>query len=444
MGLFFGTDGLRGKVNSDLSQSVAYKCGNALGSSYPKSKILMGRDTRGTGSFIGLSFAIGAMNAGLDVVDVGVCPTAGICYLVKELGYDFGVIISASHNTAEFNGIKIVDAQGKKISDKKEADIERMFLQEKVVPYNKIGSYSYEPRIAIKYEEFLAKSITNSLKGKTIILDCANGASFKLAPAVFRDNGAKIVATNCKPDGENINEKCGSLHIEKLQKYVLKYKADMGFAFDGDSDRVIAVDELGNVIDGDKIIYMLAKYYKAIGKLEPAIVVGTRHTNMGVEKALQKQGIELIRTDIGDKYVSGKLIEKGLLIGGEQSGHIITRDKLSTGDGVLNALMIASICAGDGKKLSEYFDFELYKQANINVPVADKMRVINSERLSEITDKEEKELEGKGRIMIRVSGTEPYIRVMVETEDEQLSKTTAQKLAEVITQINKEFEECVE
>lgn len=444
MGLFFGTDGLRGRINDDLSQDIAYKCGNALGFRYPKSKILIGRDTRGTGSLMTLSFASGAMNAGSNVVDVGVCPTAGISYLVKTLGYDFGVVISASHNSAEFNGIKILDSQGKKLADRREAELERLFLKEKVVDYSKVGIYSYEPRLVVKYEEFLAKSINTSLKGKTIILDCANGASFKLAPAVFRDNGAKIVATFCKPDGVNINKGCGSLNIQKLQKYVIKYKADMGFAFDGDSDRVIAVDEKGNVVDGDMLIYMLASYYQKQGKLEPSIVVGTRHTNMGVEKALNKKGIELIRTDIGDKYVSEKLNEKGLLIGGEQSGHILVKDKHVTGDGVLNALLIAEICAKENKPFSKFFDFELFKQTNINVPVQDKMRVINSELLSNVTDEVEKNLEDRGRVMIRVSGTEPIIRVMVETEDEKLSNSTAEKIANVIREINKEFEECAE
>ena len=312
------------------------------------------------------------------------------------------------------------------------------------MPYNKVGSYSHEPRLVVKYEEFLANSIDNSLKGKTIILDCANGASYKLAPAVFRDNGAKIVATFCKPDGVNINKDCGSLHINKLQKYVLKYKADMGFAFDGDSDRLIAVDEKGRVVDGDQIIYMFARHYQAQGKLTPATVVGTRHTNMGVEKALNNHGIELIRTDIGDKYVGEKLAEKDLLIGGEQSGHIFVKDKLMTGDGILNALLVASICAKENKPLSEFFDFELFKQVNINVNVCDKMRVMNSEKLSQAQDLESKNLEGKGRIMIRMSGTEPYIRVMVETENEGLSKTTAERLAGVIREINKEIESCVE
>lgn len=440
MGVFFGTDGLRGKVNDDLSYEVAYKCGNALARKYPNAKVLIGRDTRGSGSLFTLAFSAGAMNAGVSVTDVGICPTAGIGYLITHLGYDFGVVISSSHNPAEYNGIKIFDSTGKKLGDARENELERCFLKEKVVPYDKVGTYAYEPRLILHYEKFLSSSIDVSLKGKTIVLDCAHGASYKLAPAVFRDNGAKVIATYCKPNGTNINDGCGALHVEKLQKYVLKYKADMGFAFDGDSDRVIAVDENGEVVDGDKIIYMFAGEYKRQGKLNPAMVVGTRHTNMGVEIALKKQGIELLRTDIGDKYVSQKLIEKNLLIGGEQCGHVFVRDKLPTGDGILNALLVAAICAKTGKKLSSFFDYQNYYQCNINVAVGDKVRIINSEVLADAVDKAEKRLEGKGRLMIRISGTEPYIRIMVECADHLLAEELALELKQTVEKLNAEYD----
>lgn len=444
MGVFFGIDGLRGKVNDDLSREIAYKCGNALGQKYPGSTILIGRDTRKTGALISLSFATGAMNAGSDVIDVGVCPTAGISYLTTLYEFDFGVVISASHNSAEYNGIKIFDKSGRKIGDRIEEELEKLFLKEFVVPYDKVGGYVFNPRTALRYESFLSKSISTSLKGKTIILDCANGSSFKVAPAVFRDNKARIIATYCKPDGFNINKGCGALNISRLQKYVLKYKADMGFAFDGDSDRVIAVDENGEVVDGDKLLYMLACDYLEKGKLSPRVVVGTRHTNMGVELALKQKGISLVRSDIGDKYVSAKMVENDYVIGGEQSGHLILADRLATGDGVLNALLIASICAEKNKKLSEFFDFEMYKQKNINVKVYDKIRMVNSARLAEITELEEKQLGDNGRIMIHVSGTEPYIRVMVETKDLTLSTEIAERIANVIKEINMENEKCVE
>lgn len=445
MGVFFGTDGLRGKVNDDLSFDIAYKVGNALGKLKPESKVIIGRDTRKTGALLALGVAGGLINTGAEVTDVGVCPTAGIAYLTMSQGYDYGVVISASHNPAEYNGIKIFDKTGKKLGDKIENQLERNFLNGVAVKYSKVGSYNYQPRVAIKYEEFLEKSIANTLKGKTIVLDCSHGSSYKIAPAVFRANGAKIIATHCKPDGLNINVKCGSLHIERLQKYVLKYKADMGFAFDGDSDRVIAVDEFGNVIDGDKIIYILTKTYLDKGQLNPKIVVGTRHTNMGIEKALNRLGVELIRTDIGDKYVSQKLEEKGLLIGGEQSGHVFIKELLPTGDGVLNALIVADIVARSGKTMSSHLeDVKLYHQENLNVRVYDKMRIINSEVLSIATEKEENFLGDDARIMIRVSGTEPYIRIMVEGKEKEVVKESALRLKSVIDTLNKEFDECAE
>jgi len=439
MGVFFGTDGLRGWVNKDLSFDIAYKVGNALGGLKPRAKVLVGRDTRKTGALLCLGVCGGLVNTGAEVTDVGICPTAGIAYLTMIQGFDYGVVISASHNPAEYNGIKIFDSTGKKICDRLETQIERNFLHDVAVEYSEVGNYVYAPRTALAYEEFLEKSIKTSLKGKTIVLDCSHGSSYKIAPAVFRANGAKIIATYCKPNGLNINEKCGSLNIDKLQKYVLKYKADMGFAFDGDSDRVIAVDEKGQVIDGDKIIYLLAKTYLEEGRLGTPTVVGTRHTNMGIEKALEKMGISMLRTDIGDKYVSQKLEEKGLLIGGEQSGHMFIKDVLPTGDGVLNALILTEIITKSNKSFSSNFNFELYKQVNINVKVQDKMRIINSEALSVATEKEEGILGSDGRIMIRVSGTEPYIRIMVETQDEQISKESAERLKDVIESLNKEF-----
>lgn len=439
MGVFFGTDGLRGRVNNDLSFDIAYKVGNALGSLKPGAKVIIGRDTRKTGSLLSLGVSGGLLNTGAEVTDVGICPTAGLAYLTKELRFDYGVVISASHNPAEYNGIKIFDSTGKKVGDKMENQIERNFLKSVANKFSEVGTYNYLPRTAIKYEEFLENSISTSLTGKTIVLDCSHGSSYKIAPAVFRANGAKIIATYCKPDGLNINENCGSLNIHRLQKYVLKYKADMGFAFDGDSDRVIAVDENGQVVDGDMIIYLLAKTYLEEGKLGTPIVVGTRHTNMGIEKALNKLGIEMLRTDIGDKYVSQKLEEKNLLIGGEQSGHVFIKDKLPTGDGVLNALVIAEIVAKSGRQFSTFFDFDKYSQVNINVRVNDKMRIINSEALSVATEAEEAILGDNGRIMIRVSGTEPYIRIMVESRDAELSKASATRLERTIIELNKEF-----
>ena len=434
MGVFFGTDGLRGKVNDDLSFDIVYKCGNALGSEIAGARVLIGRDTRLSGELLTLAFSGGLINAGASVTDVGVCPTAGISYLTKSMGYDFGVVISASHNPAEFNGIKIFNSEGVKLGDKLEEHLEKHFLKNAMVGYSKLGKFTYSPRIVEKYKEFLKNSSEGSLSGLKVVLDCSNGASCEIAPSVFKRLGATVISIGRKPDGLNINKDCGSLHIENLQHSVKSHGADMGFAFDGDSDRLIAVD--GKVVDGDQILYILARDYQSKNKLNPPIVVGTRHTNMGVEKALEKHNIQLIRTDIGDKYVCQKLDEKGLIIGGEQSGHIIVRDKLQTGDGILNAIIIANICKLQGKKLSQLIDFENYAQFNINVKVTDKMRVINSEELSDVIDAEEQKLGIDGRLMIRVSGTEPFIRVMVESKDAKLSQTTAERISRIVSKID--------
>lgn len=436
MGVFFGTDGLRGKVNDDLSFDIVYKCGNALGAEKPGARVIIGRDTRLSGEFLTLAFSCGLINAGASVTDVGICPTAGVSYLTKTLGYDFGVVISASHNPAEFNGIKIFNSEGVKLGDKLEEHLEKRFLKNVMVSYSKLGNYNYLPNLVKKYKEFLISSSENGLKGLKIVLDCSNGASSNIAPHIFKSLGASVISTGKKPDGLNINKDCGSLHIENLVHIVKSHGADMGFAFDGDSDRLIAVDETGRVVDGDLILYILATEYKAKDKLNPPVVVGTRHTNMGVEKALKSKGIDLIRTDIGDKYVCQKLEEKGLLLGGEQSGHIIVKDRLQTGDGILNAIILADICRSHNAKLSKMIDFENYAQVNINVKVADKMRVINSEELAEVIDREEQKLGQDGRLMIRVSGTEPFIRVMVESKDQKLSQTTAERISRIVSKID--------
>lgn len=444
MGVFFGTDGLRGKFNDDLSFSVIYNLGNALGSEVFGAKILIGRDTRRTGELITLAFSCGAMNAGANITDIGVCPTAGISYLTQSHRFDFGVVISASHNPAEFNGIKIFDKTGKKIGDRWEEKLEKKFLKQVSTSFDMVGSYKQDYKLVNDYSNYLKNLFDFSMQGKKIVLDTANGASFKIAKTVFLSKKASLIMLSDKPDGININKNCGALHVEELRESVIKNRADMGFAFDGDSDRLIAVDEEGKVITGDELVYLFAKFYKQTGRLTTPVVVGTRHTNMGVETALLKNGISLLRTEIGDKYVSAKLIEKDLLIGGEQSGHIIVRDLLSTGDGILNALLVSFIVSKTGEKLSKLVDVDLYIQENVNVEVKDKLQVINSARLAEVTEKIERELDGKGRIMIRVSGTEPYIRIMVESQDRALSKQKAKEVAEIVRQIDAENSQCVE
>ena len=373
MGLFFGTDGLRGKVNEDLSFNIAYKIGNALSILKENPTVLIGSDTRISNTYLTLAVASGAMSGGAKVMDVGVIPTAGVAYLTRKIKADYGIVISASHNSGEYNGIKIFNSDGYKLSDKEEERIERCFIREKVNAFPDIGTYEQNFNLSKLYKNYLVKASENSLKGLTVVLDGAYGASHRIAPDVFRKLGASVIAANCVNDGKKINENCGALYPENLVKRVFRYKADVGFAFDGDSDRLIAVDEKGNIIDGDMIIYGLAKYLKKQGKLKKDAVVGTSHTNMAIEEDLASEGIELIRTDIGDKYVLSKLIEKDLSLGGEQSGHVIIKDYATTGDGILTAIIVANMIIKEKVTMSEALKIDLYPQVNKNVVVEDKL-----------------------------------------------------------------------
>ena len=365
-------------------------------------------------------------------------PTAGIAYITKTVGADYGIVISASHNSGEYNGIKIFNSKGYKLSDKEEERIERCFIREKVNDFPNIGSYEQNFNLAKIYKKFLIEASENKLKGKTIVLDGAFGAAHRIAPEVFRKLGANVIAANCVNDGLKINDNCGALYPENLIKRVFRYKADMGFAFDGDADRLIAVDEKGNIIDGDKIILGLAKYFKQLGKLKKDTVVGTSHTNMAIEEDLKNNGINLIRTDIGDKYVLAKLLEKDLSLGGEQSGHVIIKDLATTGDGILTAIIVANMVINEKTTMSETLKIDLYPQVNKNVIVEDKFRIMNNEELSKEVTKYNAELAGRGRIMIRASGTEPKIRVMVESKDKALNEEIANSIVGMVKRINAE------
>ncbi len=438
MGLFFGTDGLRGKVNEELTYDIAYKIGNALSILKEKPTIIVGSDTRISNSYLSLGVSSGAMSGGARVIDIGVVPTAGIAYITKEVGADYGIVISASHNSGEYNGIKVFNGEGYKLGDKEEERIERCFIREKINDYANIGTYEQNFNLAKLYKKYLIEASEHTLKGKTIVLDCAYGAAHRIAPDVFRKLGANVIAANATNDGKKINQNCGALYPENLIKKVLRYKADMGFAFDGDSDRLIAVDEKGGIIDGDMIIYGLAKYFKKIGKLAHDTVVGTSHTNMAIEEGLKNEGIDLIRTDIGDKYVLAKLLEKNLSLGGEQSGHVILKELATTGDGILTAIVVANMIISENASMSEALNISLYPQVNKNIIVKDKFRIMNSEDLSREIANYNAELSGKGRLMIRASGTEPKIRVMVESKDKEVNENIANVITNLIKKINSE------
>ena len=439
MAIFFGTDGIRGIVNDSLTFDLAYKCGNAVANGENKPTIIIGGDTRTTGSFLTCAFSGGAMAAGANIIDIGVCPTAGIAYITKKYGAKFGVVVSASHNPAQYNGIKIFDGNGFKLGDKKEENLERKFIHEINEDARNVGTYKQDFSLTKLYEDYLVSCCNVSLKGLTILLDGSNGAAHKIAPAVFRRLGAKVIATHCGAEGEHINDKCGSMHPEVLSKAVKKYKADMGLAFDGDSDRIIACDENGNLIDGDVIIFMLAKYLKQKGALIKNTVVGTRHTNMGLEKDLNKEGITLLRTDIGDKYVIAKIEEEELSLGGEKSGHIIFREYATTGDGILTGIKLAEMVKSLNKKLTELSKANLYPQCNIDCIVEDKIHVMNSGVLTDEINKQEKILGDGARIMVRYSGTEPKIRIMVECENEQNAIKSAKEIESVVYEIDRQI-----
>ncbi len=438
MGVFFGTDGLRGKVNLELTFDIAKKVGSALASLKNNPSIVIGCDTRVSNTYLTLAVSGGALAGGANVTDVGVIPTAGIAYITKKLGYDFGVVISASHNSGEYNGIKIFGKDGYKISDKEEEQLERALIREKVNDYPFIGKYEQDFNLVKLYKKHLV-SIGEKLNGLTVVLDCAYGASYKIAPDVFRNLGAKVIATNCHDNGIKINENCGALFAEALAGKVLKYGADFGFSFDGDADRLIAVDENGKIIDGDISLFIISKYYKKLGLLNNDSVVGTSHTNMAIEEELSKLGIGLIRTDIGDKYVLAKMLEKNLTLGGEQSGHIIIKNHATTGDGILSAILLSNIVKKEKSKLSELSGMKLYPQVNENVVVNDKFRIINNEELNLETSKINSSFNGAGRIMVRASGTEPKIRIMVESPDKDKNVKIAKKVIMLIKKINGSF-----
>ncbi|MBO5925767.1 MAG: phosphoglucosamine mutase [Clostridia bacterium] len=428
MGVFFGTDGLRGIVGEELSCDLAYRVGNALSSLTPK-RVLIGRDTRISGEYLTMAISLGLMSGGVDVVDVGVCPTAGVAYLTRQ-GYDYGIVVSASHNPKEYNGIKIFDRHGYKLSDAKESEVERYFVRPNVVPASEIGRYSREYQLVDEYEDYLV-SIGERLDGIKVVLDCANGASSRIAPRVFERLGASVEAYYHDLESGDINEGCGALYPDTI-KGKMSTDTDVGYCFDGDSDRLITISKDGELIDGDMMIYYIGTALKREGLLKDDTVVGTSHTNMGIEKALEREGIRLIRTDIGDKYVLRKLVEKSLSIGGEQSGHIILKDLATTGDGILTAIVFGSIV----KRGYESISHLLYPQTNLNVRVVDKWRVINSEELSSQVARASRMLEGRGRVMVRASGTEEKIRVMVESEDSALNDTLAKDIEKVINTIN--------
>ncbi|HEY8390059.1 MAG TPA: phosphoglucosamine mutase, partial [Clostridia bacterium] len=381
MSQYFGTDGIRGIANKDLTIELSAKVGNALTLLKENPLVVIGTDTRISKDMLKLAVISGILAGGGNVIDLGILTTPAISYITTLYKADFGVVISASHNPPEYNGIKIFDNKGAKLGEIERDFIEDCINQNKTNYSQNIGTANQDLLSHERYINFLAESVDTDLKGLKIVLDCSNGASFEVAPKLFEKLGAEVFSYNCNHTGHDINVNCGSLHEEFLSKKTKEIKADIGFAFDGDADRVIASDSDGNIINGDSIIYILAKYLHSIGRLKGNIVVGTHHTNMGMEMYLKQSGIKLIRADIGDHFVACEMEKYDCVLGGEQSGHIILKDHAPTGDGILAALKLVSVLKKTQKSIKELNDFYVYPQVNINIEVSDKHKVLANEYL---------------------------------------------------------------
>jgi len=442
-GKLFGTDGIRGKANHyPMTGEIAFEVGRAaayvLKKKHGLNKVLIGKDTRLSGYMLESALTSGICSMGMNVVLVGPLPTPGIAFITRSLRVDAGVVISASHNPFNDNGIKFFSSDGFKLPDCTEAEIERtMFSKrlEKIRPEGTgIGKAYRVEDAAGRYIEYIKSTFPKgrTLDGMRVVVDCSNGAAYKITPSAFTELGADVIAINDKPDGVNINENCGAMHPEGMQRAVLEYRADIGIAHDGDADRTIICDEKGKIVDGDKIMAICAMDLKNEGKLKNNTVVSTVMSNIGFELSLKKAGIKTIRTQVGDRYVVEEMLKSGCNLGGEQSGHIVFLDHNTTGDGPITALQVLSVISRSGRKLSDLAtDITIYPQILINVTVRKTSDLEEFPRVTAAIKKAEKELKG-GRILIRPSGTEPKIRVMVEGDSMDNITTIAENLAAVI------------
>ena len=443
MGKYFGTDGFRGEANVDLTVEHAYKVGRYLGYYYGKqhedgkAHVVIGKDTRLSSYMFEYSLVAGLTASGADVYLMHVTPTPSVSYIVRTGDFDCGIMISASHNPYYDNGIKVINGQGYKLEAAIENEIEQYIDGELgEIPFAKrenIGKTTDYTMGRNRYIGYLLTIPTRPFKGMRIGLDCANGASYLVAKSVYDALGAKTYVINNEPNGTNINTDCGSTHIEKLQAFVKEKGLDVGFAFDGDADRCLAVDDKGEIVDGDKILYVCGRYLKDKGELNNNTIVTTIMSNLGLYKALDKKGINYEKTAVGDKYVFENMMEHGHSIGGEQSGHIIFSKYATTGDGVLTSLMIMETILGRKVKLSELFNsLTIYPQLLVNVKVSSKDAVMNDADVLKLNDEIAAELGDDGRLLLRQSGTEPVIRVMVEAATDELCKKYVYKMVDLI------------
>lgn len=444
MGKLFGTDGVRGIANTELNCELAMNLGRAAAmvlneETHHRAKIIIGKDTRISSDMLESALVAGICSVGADALVLGVVPTPAVAFLVRKLGADAGVMISASHNPVEYNGIKMFNSNGYKLSDSIEEKIEAIVLDKAEVPPVKtgagVGRVIKSHKAVDEYIQHLKSTINLNFSGLRVAVDCANGSASAIAPKLFEETDGEFEIISAKPDGLNINDKCGSTHIERLCEVVRDNGFDIGIAFDGDADRCLAVDEKGNIIDGDKLIAIFATSLKKRGKLKSNTAVVTVLSNFGFFRFAEKNGISASKTKVGDRYVLEEMVNGGYVIGGEQSGHIIFLDYATTGDGELTALQLLAILKRTGKKASELAQImECYPQVMLNV----KLKKANKDKILESEDvlKKVKEAEGiladDGRVIVRASGTEPLIRVMVEGKNHDEILKIAQGIADVI------------
>jgi phosphoglucosamine mutase len=441
MGKYFGTDGVRGVANRELTPELAFKIGRCGGYVLTKSeerpKVLIGRDTRISGHMLEGALVAGLLSIGAEVMRLGVISTPGVAYLTKALGAQAGIMISASHNPVQDNGIKFFGPDGFKLSDEQEQEIEALIdSPEDMLPRpigKALGQVNDYFEGGQKYLQYLKQTIDEDFAGLKIALDCAHGATSSLATHLFADLEADVVTMGASPNGLNINEGVGSTHPEALAAFVKEKGADVGLAFDGDGDRLIAVDEYGNIVDGDQIMYICAKYLKETGRLKHQTVVSTVMSNLGFYKALEAQGIQSVQTAVGDRYVVEEMRKNGYNLGGEQSGHIIFLDYNTTGDGLLTALQLVNIMRVKEKPLSELAsEMKKYPQQLVNIKVTDKHKVMENEKVKAVIQEVEAEMNGNGRVLVRPSGTEPVVRVMAEAPTEEACRNYVERIASVV------------
>ncbi|USS84984.1 phosphoglucosamine mutase [Fructilactobacillus myrtifloralis] len=445
---YFGTDGIRGIANQELTPELAFRAGRAGGYALTKRsgeqhqpRVLVSRDTRISGQMLESALVAGLLSVGIEVLRLGVVTTPGVAYLVRDQGADAGVMITASHNPAEYNGIKFFGGDGYKLSDDIEADIEAM-LENPVDDLPRpaaagLGTADNYTEAGQKYLHFLAQTIPENLTGMKVVVDAANGATSSLVPRLYADLGLDFTTMATTPNGININDQVGSTHPEQLQRLVVDEGAQLGIAFDGDGDRCIAVDEQGNLVDGDKIMYICGKYMDDHGRLKQDTIVTTVMSNLGMYKAMEAHGMHSVKTKVGDRYVVEEMNRNGYNLGGEQSGHIVFLDFNTTGDGMLTSLQLMAIMQATQKPLSELAaEVQKYPQSLVNVHVADKEHAMDAPAVQAEIEKVEAEMNGNGRILVRPSGTEPLLRVMVEAPTEAESQAYAERIAKVVEQAN--------